>query len=92
MGLLFIVAFPLSKLFELFIGHEEQAFFGRSELKELFDQHSYTETGKESVFLNEEGPNKGSALSDVELRIIRGMLFSEYIRYSMLRCRIVVLV
>jgi hypothetical protein len=39
MGILFVASYPISKLFELLIGHEEQTYFKRSELKELFDQH-----------------------------------------------------
>lgn len=68
MGILFIIAFPFAKLFEILIGHEEQTYFKRSELKELFDQHGKTAAVEEAT------GNKGSGLSDVELRIIRGAL------------------
>lgn len=65
-GIFFIVAFPISKMFEFLVGQEEQTYFRRSELKELFNQHGGPQENDGSQSTN------NFPLSEVEMRIIRG--------------------
>ncbi|XP_032226027.2 DUF21 domain-containing protein At4g33700 isoform X2 [Nematostella vectensis] len=60
--LLFIVAWPISKLLDCLLGNEHSTFFRRAELKELVDLH------KEGTDANEE------PLRDDEVLIIQGAL------------------
>lgn len=62
MVLLFVVAWPISKLLDCLLGHEHSTFFRRAELKELVDLH------KESTDANED------PLRDDEVMIIQGAL------------------
>lgn len=62
MALLFIVAWPISKLLDCLLGHEHSTFFRRAELRELVDLH------KESTDANED------PLMDDEVMIIQGAL------------------
>ncbi|KAM7440167.1 hypothetical protein ABFA07_010572 [Porites harrisoni] len=62
MVLLFVVAWPISKLLDCLLGHEHSTFFRRAELKELVDLH------KEDTDANED------PLSHDEVMIIQGAL------------------
>ncbi|XP_068698745.1 uncharacterized protein [Montipora foliosa] len=62
MVLLFVVAWPISKLLDCLLGHEHSTFFRRAELKELVSLH------QESTDANED------PLRDDEVMIIQGAL------------------
>jgi len=54
MVLLFIVAWPISKLLDCLLGHEHSTFFRRAELKELVDLHKEDADGNEDPLINDE--------------------------------------
>ncbi|KAJ7394294.1 hypothetical protein OS493_000096 [Desmophyllum pertusum] len=62
MVLLFVIAWPISKLLDCLLGHEHSTFFRRAELKELVKLHT------ESTDANED------PLRDDEVMIIQGAL------------------
>ncbi|XP_022796025.1 DUF21 domain-containing protein At4g33700-like [Stylophora pistillata] len=62
MLLLFVIAWPISKLLDFLLGHEHSTFFRRAELRELVDLH------RESTDANED------PLRDDEVMIIQGAL------------------
>lgn len=62
MLLLFVIAWPISKLLDCLLGHEHSTFFRRAELRELVDLH------RESADANED------PLRDDEVLIIQGAL------------------
>lgn len=62
MLLLFVIAWPISKLLDYLLGHEHSTFFRRAELRELVDLH------RESTDANED------PLRDDEVMIIQGAL------------------
>ena len=65
MGLLFIIAWPISKLLDLLLGHSHATFFRRAELKELVDIH-----------LKEDDESNEEPLTLDESRIIKGIFSS----------------
>ena len=64
MGLLFVIAWPISKLLDLLLGHSHATFFRRAELKELVDIH-----------LKEDDESNEEPLTLDESRIIKGMFY-----------------
>lgn len=58
-------------MFEFLVGQEEQTYFRRSELKELFNQHG----GPQAQESDGAQSTNNFPLSEVEMRIIRGILF-----------------
>lgn len=54
MVLLFIIAWPVSKLLDCLLGHEHATFFRRAELKELVDLHREAADGNEEPLREDE--------------------------------------